>query len=191
MFLNLHFYWSLCEQSPDVLVNAPADPFAKPIGFISQNVSLRADIDRVQYSTVQLRDKERNESGATDLERQLPNSNIHVGVASVAPAQSVGYVTLGQATDGAFSSPNVSHNWSVGNNEPASELRASSTSGYVAYESQGPVELDRSAISSPLSPSTSGYVTLGANSAGTTPTVNETSTHYVKMGTQSDHLSYI
>ena len=239
MFLNLNAYRSLYEQnspSPDVFVSAPTDPFAKPMAIArsSQNVaevSGRVDVDRVQYTAAQLRDSQRNGSSAPDLAQQLPNSYVRVGVPSVAPAQSVGYVTLGHVTDSAVSSPIASPNLSVGSNdslivkserdarptvkivplkrnsgggssggyveaclvEPASDLRASSSPGYVAFKSQQPVELDRPAISSPMSPSqtTSGYVTLGANSAGAAPTANAGSTHYVKMGTQSNHLSYV
>ena len=75
--------------------------------------------------------------------------------------------------------------------EPATDLRASTTPGYVAFKSQEPVELDRPVISSPINPpQTSGYVTLGANSAGAAPSA--TSTHYVQMGSQINHsLSYV
>lgn len=231
------------SPSPDVFVNPPLDPFAKPLAIAhsSQNVADvmngRGDVDRVQYSAVQLRESQRNGSSAPDLAQQLPNPYVRVGMApaaSLVPAQSVGYVTLGpsQLPDSAVSSPNASPNLSVGSNEslivkserdtrptvkivplkrnsgggssggyveacivePASDLRASTTPGYVAFKSQEPAELDRpAASSSPVSPpQTNGYVTLGANSAGAAPTANATSTHYVKMGAQSNHsLSYV
>lgn len=205
----------------------------------SQNVadvSDLGDVDRVQYSAVQLRESQRNGSSAPDLAQPLPNPYVRVGMApssSLVPAQSVGYVTLGpsQLPDSAVSSPNASPNLSVGSNEslivkserdtrptvkivplkrnsgggssggyveacivePASDLRASSSPGYVAFKSQEPVELDRPTVISPVSPpQTNGYVTLGANSAGAAPTANATSTHYVKMGPQSNvSLSYV
>ncbi|KAI9551931.1 hypothetical protein GHT06_022268 [Daphnia sinensis] len=227
------------SPSPDVFVNPPLDPFAKPLAIArsSQNVadvSLRGDMDGVQYSAIQLRDAQRNGSSVPDLNQQLPNAYVRVGlapVATLAPAQSVGYVTLGpnQSPDSSSSSPNASPNLSVGSNEslivkserdlrpavkivplkrnsgggssggyveactiePASDFLASTTPGYVAFKSQEPVELERPAVSSATSPpQTSGYVTLGAS--GASPAPASSSTHYVQMGTQSNHsLSYV
>ena len=94
----------------------------------SQNVSdAGADVDRVQFSAVQLREsQQRNGNSAPDLAQQLPNSYVCVGNAptagtsTIVPAQNVGYVTLGPsqlACDSAASSPNASPNLSVGSNE--------------------------------------------------------------------------
>ncbi|KAK4036667.1 cytokine receptor isoform X2 [Daphnia magna] len=227
------------SPSPDVFVNPPLDLFAKPLAITrsSQNVadvSLRGDMDGVQYSVVQLRDAQRNGTSVPDLNQQLPNAYVCVGMApaaTLAPAQSVGYVTLGpnQSPDSSPSSLNASPNLSVGSNEslivkserdlrpavkivplkrnsgggssggyveactiePASDLLASSTPGYVAFKNQEPVELERPAISSATSPpQTNGYVTLGSSVAATAPA--SSSTHYVQMGTQSNHsLNYV
>lgn len=75
--------------------------------------------------------------------------------------------------------------------EPACDLLASSTPGYVAFKSQEPVEVDRPVILGTTSPQpTSGYVTLGSNSAAAAPTAS--STHYVQLGSQNNHsLTYV
>lgn len=224
------------SPSPDVFANPSLDPFAKQLAIArsSQNITQNENVDHVQYSAAQLRESQRNGNSAPDLAQPSANPYVRMGMAPLAtnaPSQSVGYVTLGtsQVPDKAVSSPSASPNLSVGSNEslivkserdsrptvkivplkrnsgggsgyveacivePASDVRAAATPGYVAFKSQEPVELDRPAACRQANPApTGGYVTLGANSAGAAPIANATSTHYVKMGAQSNHsLTYV